>query len=117
MLARSYQVLERPQDALAAYRRAGDLAPEDIDVKILEARLLRQMAGERPTEESVALMREVAALDPDNTEANWFLGLDALRAGDRETARTLLRRALSGLPEGSGQRDELAREVERLLAD
>jgi cytochrome c-type biogenesis protein CcmH len=117
MLARSYQVLDRADEALAALVRAGQIAPDAIDIKILQARLLRERAGDQPTAESLALMREVDALDPDNVEANWFLGLEALQAGDRQAARTRLDRAIESLPPGSPEREQLTREVERLLAN
>ncbi|MEQ8604812.1 MAG: c-type cytochrome biogenesis protein CcmI [Marivibrio sp.] len=117
MLARSYRVLDRMEEALAAIERARVLEPESVDLLIEEARIRRAMAGEAQTPETVALMEKVAALDPDNVEANWFLGLDALKAGDRAAGEAHLRRAAASLPEGSDQREQLSREIERLLAD
>lgn len=116
MLARSYRVLGRMEEALEAIGRARALEPKSVDLLIEEARIRRAMAGEQQTPETVALMGEVAALDPDNVEANWFLGLDALKAGDRETAESHLTRAVEALPEGSPDRAELARQVEEMLA-
>ncbi|MCR9219433.1 MAG: c-type cytochrome biogenesis protein CcmI [Alphaproteobacteria bacterium] len=117
MLGRSYRVLGRSEEALAAFERATALDPDSVDLLIERARVMRALAGERQTPETVALMRRTAELDPDNVEANWFLGLDALKAGDREEAARRLNRAVASLPEGSQARRELSAEVEGLLAE
>lgn len=117
MLGRSYRVLGRTEEALRALDRAQDLAPEDTDLMILRARLMREQADGASTAESLALMRRVNQARPENIEANWFLGLDALDAGDRTAAADYFRTALEALPEGSERREMLARDVERLLGD
>ncbi|MBP5858061.1 c-type cytochrome biogenesis protein CcmI [Marivibrio halodurans] len=117
MLGRSYRVLGRTEEALRALGRAQELAPEDIDLMILRARLMRERADGAPTAESLALMRRVKQARPDSVEANWFLALDALEAGDRQAAEAYFDTALEALPEGSERRAMLARDVARLLGD
>lgn len=90
-------------DALAAWRKAAALAPEDADAGLVYAHALG-MAGQR--EASLAEVRRVLALHPDAARA-WYLlahalrdaedareAIDAaqksLRLADDDTARTLL---------------------------
>jgi cytochrome c-type biogenesis protein CcmH len=115
MLGRSYTALGRTEEAIAALARASDLAPDDTDLILDRARLMRTAAGERQTPETVALMRDVLAKDPDNLEALWFLGLDAVRDGDRAAARDYFDRAISQLPPGSEERASLQSEIDRLF--
>lgn len=114
MLGRSYSVLGRTEDAIAALEKASDLAPRNVDILIDRARMMRELAGDRQTPETVALMARVEELAPRNIEALWFLGLDAYRDGDRGTARTFFDRALAELPEGSAERQSLESEITRL---
>src|SRR3546814_13614337 len=57
-LGRSYTVLERPAEARDAFARAADLAPQETEPLVLQARAVRNLAGKRPTPDSVALMRD-----------------------------------------------------------
>ncbi len=115
MLGRSYTVLGREEDAVEAYARASELDPANTELLIERARLLRTIAGERQTDETVALMRDVEAVEPDNLEALWFLALDGLSRQDADAARGYLQRARDALPEGQPEYAELAAEIERLL--
>ena len=117
MLGRSYAVLGRLEEAVQAYATASGFAPDDIGLLIDRARLLRQIAGDRQTDETVALMRQVLEHDPENVEALWFLGLDTYRAGERDSARALFDRALAALPEGSAERLALTDEINRLFTE
>lgn len=119
-LARSYDVLRREDDALEALVSATAAAertnhPELEAILIDQGRLRRSIAGNAQTPESIALMRQVEAMNPDNVEALWFLGLDAVRVNDRDKAKDYFERALAGLPENAPERDALVREVDRLL--
>lgn len=116
MLGRSYGVLGRGEDAVAALTRASELAPEDPLLLIERARVLRSLAGDRQTPETVALMTRVAELDPNSTEALWFLGLDRLRAGERGEARALMERAVETIPEDAPERTSLTLQIENLFA-
>jgi cytochrome c-type biogenesis protein CcmH len=117
MLGRSYAVLNRGKDAVAALTRASELAPNNPSLLIDRARIMRSLAGDRQTPETVALMARVAELDPDNTEALWFLGLDKLRAGDRDDARDLMDRAVATIPEAAPERAALERQIQSLFPE
>ncbi|MDJ0684358.1 MAG: c-type cytochrome biogenesis protein CcmI [Alphaproteobacteria bacterium] len=106
-LARSYDVLGRPEDALQALVSAEIAFPDDVEFKLLRGRLLRAEAGTRTTEEGQALMRAVVELDSTNTEAHWFLGLAAIDRGDAAAAAGHFDQAVAGLPEGSPERAAL----------
>lgn len=117
MLGRSYTVLGRLDEAGAALSRASELAPNDTDILIDRARILRAQAGEQQTPESVALMRRVESLAPGNIEALWFLGLNDYRSGKMDDARSYFARALAALPPESAERASLEAEINRLFAE
>src|SRR3546814_8016950 len=68
------------------------------DLLVMQARALRSLAGNRPTQESLALMRRVLALDPNSIEALWFVGHAEAAEGNLEKAKDYLDRALAQLP-------------------
>ncbi|MAO92669.1 MAG: c-type cytochrome biogenesis protein CcmI [Rhodospirillales bacterium] len=114
MLGRSYRVLNRPEEAIAALEKAAALAPENVDYLIERARLMRSVAGDQQTPETVALMRDVLALDADNIEALWFLGLDAYQRDQRDAARDYFDKALANLVPGSEEYRALQAEITRM---
>ncbi len=116
-LARSYRVLERPEKELEALAEAARLAPRDPRVLLLYARGLRGGAGNRSTPETLALMRRVVEIDPDNPEALWFLAVAAAASGAREEARNLFDRALAALPPGAPGRTDLRARADEILRD
>ncbi|WP_425407393.1 c-type cytochrome biogenesis protein CcmI [Hwanghaeella sp.] len=114
-LARSYNVLDRPQDALAALEKAGEAFPQETSVMLLRGRLIRSMAGMPTTEQSQTLMDNVLAIDPNNVEALWFKAIGALDAGNRDVAADYFNKAVSVLPEGSDDRAALEQQRDKLL--
>lgn len=115
-LVRSYNVLDRPQDALAALEKAGKAFPEETSVMLLRGRMIRSMTGAPTTEESQALMDDVLAIDPNNVEALWFKAIGALEKGDRDAATVHFDKAVSALPEGSQDRTALEQQRAKLLS-
>lgn len=99
-LGRSQLVLGEPEKAIDAYRRARELAPENPDALMGEAEA-RLAAAERiegvpkVSERLSRLLREVAALQPDNPQPHWYLGLHALQQGDVAAAREAWQRVLA----------------------
>lgn len=114
-LARSYNVLGRPEEAVAALENASKAFPDDNEFKLLRARVLRAMQNTQTTVTGQTLLAEVVATDPTNVEANWFLAIGAISTGDKEAARGFFDAALSGLPDGSQEKDQLRRQSEALL--
>ncbi len=113
-LARSYNVLQKPEEARDAMARAAKVAPENVDILTLYARTIRTAAGNQPTAASAQIMQRILTLDPDNVEALFFTGLAANGAGDKEEARRLWEKAKSGLPENSPQRAAVQRQMDSL---
>lgn len=114
-LARSYNVLGRPEDAVTALESATKAFPEDNEFKLLRARVLRAMENTQTTVTGQTLLAEVVATDPTNVEANWFLAIGALSTGDKNAARNFFDAALSGLPDGTQEKDQLKRQSDALL--
>ncbi|MBF0340620.1 MAG: tetratricopeptide repeat protein [Magnetococcales bacterium] len=100
-LARSYVVLNRVNDALAAYEQILSRHPEEIDAVIALAELELQSPDSRLQRSGAQRLEALLTRQPDHPDALWYLGAVALRAGDREKARTLWKRLLPLLPPGS----------------
>ena len=113
-LARSYNVLGKPNDARTAMAKATKVAPENVDILTLYARTIRAAAGNKPTAASIEIMQKVLTLQPANVEALFFAGLAAARAGDKAEARRLWEKAQSGLPQDSKERAALQRQIDGL---
>jgi cytochrome c-type biogenesis protein CcmH len=113
-LARSYNVLGKPNDARDAMAKAVKAAPKNVDILTLYARTIRTAAGNKPTAASIEVMQKVLTLQPANVEALFFSGLAAAGAGDKAEARRLWEKAQSGLPEDSKERAALQRQIDGL---
>lgn len=115
-LGRAYTVLGRHQAARDAYGRAAELRPKDVPVLLAYAGALLEAAG-RPQSlpgEFIAIMRRVAAIDPENQEGMWYLGWAASETGDDEEAIRLWRRLLGQLPPGSPKKAMIEQAIEAL---
>ncbi len=114
MLARSYLVLERHAEAREAIARALALAPDDLEILTLQARAIRAAAGDAQTPESIAVMRRVLELAPNNLEALWFVGQAEADAGNTGRARELLERVYTMIPADSPDRATLRQRIDEL---
>jgi cytochrome c-type biogenesis protein CcmH len=115
-LGRAYRVLGEKDKAEAAFARVVALRPGDKEALLDRARMVLENAGgadpKKPLPEAfLDDMRKVAALDPNNTEALWYLGLAAAQRQDKESAAAQWRQLLALLPPGS----EDAKLVQRAL--
>lgn len=115
-LARALVVLKRDQEALAAYDHILARQPDNVAMMLEKARAIRGFAGNVPTDESAELMARVVELDPNNMEALWFSAMARLRGGDRDGAKALFDRAMANLDPGASEYQELASQVEKLMA-
>ena len=113
MLARSYRMLGRNADALAALKSGNRQVPGNLDLmKAYLAALGGEVADERLTPEFADLSTGIHALDEKDPEALWYLGLAAASRGDRAHAALYWKQLLAQLP--AGAQDRAA--VERRLA-
>lgn len=101
-LAQSHRIAGQFDKARAAYAGAIALAPDDIDLKLAYADLLRGLLPDgRLSDDLTAVMKEVVALEPDHPEALFILGLNAAQTGRPDQARAHWRKLLALLPAGS----------------
>ncbi len=114
-LARSYRVLEKPEKARDALKRASEVAPENVQVLVRYARAIRAVENKQ-TPKSLAISKRILKLDKDNPEALWFVGLHEARQGNRDKARNLFDKALAKLPD-TPQTQELRQRAKRIVGE
>lgn len=114
-LGRAYTVLKRPADAKIAMANAARLAPDNVDILLLYARTLRSAADNKQTAESVAVMRQVLALDAKNVEGLWLVGRAEIAAGKVEEGRAKMQQAVDALPAESPDRAQLQQHLDELI--
>lgn len=90
-LARSYGVLGDTAKALDAARKARERAPDRADVQIAYANAVLQSQPRNETpkplpEEATSALRLALKVEPDNKDALWLLGLDAMMSGRKDEA-------------------------------
>ena len=96
----------KPEDALAAYRKASELAPKDPEPH-LSAGLLRERQKEFSAAE--AEYKQVLAVDPQSTEAAIGLTNLYMKSGRLDEAEPLLRRLATERPDDAGIHLQLGR--------
>ena len=101
LLARAYETLGRPQDALPAYARLERLRPDDPQVLSQHAVTLALVQGEGLTGEAEALLQRALKLDPKHVPTLALLGSAAYERGDKPAALGYWQRVLAQVPEGS----------------
>ncbi|MEO1251846.1 MAG: c-type cytochrome biogenesis protein CcmI [Pseudomonadota bacterium] len=117
MLGRSYAVLSRGAESLAAFEKAASLAPTDKEVLIAHAQaMLGQLEREGAAIDAPALARlnEIAQLDPQEPFALYFLGVAANQKGETARAAEYWRALLAQLPEGSEDANRMRAMIEGL---
>ena len=103
---------DKAREALAQLAR---LRPDDVGALTAYAQSMVQAADGGALPRSLgAVIDRVLALDPDNRSALWIAGLVAEQAGSAATARRHWRRLRARLPEGSSERADLDRRLDRL---
>lgn len=115
-LGRSYLVLDEPANAVTAYARATELAPDDVSILTGygEALINASGGGNKLPDAFVEVMRKVLALEPDNTLGLWYVGLAEARAGNSKIAGILWRSLLDRLPADAPERAQVEQRIEAL---
>jgi len=101
MLGRSYTVLERYPEALAAYQALLKLKPNDAQALADAADAMGMAQGRKLAGEPEALINRALASDPDNPKALGLAGTIAFDRGDPATAARHWARALGKLDPAS----------------
>jgi cytochrome c-type biogenesis protein CcmH len=86
MLARSYRILGRNEDAAKAYARAGSFIDSDPQLLADYADVLAANANGSFDGKPLQLIRQALKLDPDNLMALWLSGTAAYNAKNYKTA-------------------------------
>jgi tetratricopeptide (TPR) repeat protein len=90
MLGALYDQLKQPKDAIAAYRRADDLEPGDLQT--MDALAAALLTGEQ-LDEALKQYKALAEADPENSEALVHIGEIERRQGKYEEALATIRKA------------------------
>jgi len=85
-----YDQLKQPKDAIAAYKRADDLEPGDLQT--MDA-LAAAMLSDDQLDEALKQYQALAEADPENTEALVHIGEIQRRQGKYEDALATIRKA------------------------
>lgn len=113
MLARSYKVMERFDEAEQAFLKAGDLLNTDPDVLMEYADLLAARAGNNMEGKPMALINKALALDPRHPMGLMMSGAAAYRLEDFAGAVAQWEKLLAVLEPGSPD----ARQVQADITD
>src|SRR5699024_6203041 len=112
LLARSYNAMQQPQDALDAYARAVQLDPDNADLLIEYANAVATMHDNSLQGRPRQLIEQALQAEPDNLNALALAGAAAFQRGDRDRALQYWRHLKRLIPQDS---PEQAR-VDELLA-
>lgn len=82
MLARSYETLRRFDQAVLAYQRLQQLAPNDAEILVDHAVALGMSSGQTLNGEPERLLQQALAIDPSNVQALALVGSAAFERRD-----------------------------------
>ncbi len=116
MLGRSYAVLGRMDEAVAAYRKALEQDGKNADLLADFADVRATGQGGSLEGEPAELLAQALAINPDAPKALALAGTRALRAGDKAQARAHWERLLKAAPEGHPLREMASRGLGELGA-
>jgi cytochrome c-type biogenesis protein CcmH len=113
MLARSYRILGRNQEAAKAYERAGSFIDSDPQLLADYADVLASNANGSFTGKPLQLINQALKLDPNNLMALWLSGTASYAAGNYKAAVQIWEKLAQQVPPGT----EDARSIEASIAD
>ena len=113
MLARSYRILGRNQEAAKAYERAGSFIESDPQLLADYADVLASNANGIFSGKPLQLIKQALKLDPNNLMALWLSGTASYAAGNYKAAVQIWEKLAQQVPPGT----EDARSIEASIAD
>ncbi len=113
MLARSYRILGRNEEAAKAYERAGDFVGSDPQLLADYADTLASNANGNFAGKPLQLINQALKLDPNNLMALWLSGTASYTAGNYKAAVQTWEKLAKQLPPGS----EEARSIGESIAE
>ncbi|MBF0270590.1 MAG: tetratricopeptide repeat protein [Magnetococcales bacterium] len=100
-LARSYVVMDRPNDAMTAYAHILTRQPDSADAIVALGELELQSPDPTKNQGGIDRLQALLTKHPDHPEALWLLGGAAFRVGDRSKALGYWNQLKTLLPPGS----------------
>jgi cytochrome c-type biogenesis protein CcmH len=99
-----------------AYDHAARLKPGDVDISLqeVEAMLANRKPDDAIPPRAVTLLTQIEAVSPDRPEVLWYLGVVAIRNGDRDGARRDWQHLLALLPAASEDHKTVAAALQTL---
>ncbi len=113
MLARSYRILGRSEDAAKAYARAGNFINNDPELLAEYADTLVAVSNGNFSGKPLQLIQQALKLDPNNLLALWLSGSAAFNSGNYKIAAQTWEMLAKQLPPGS----EEARAIETSIGE
>ena len=113
MLARSYRILGRNEDAAKAYARAGNFIDSDPQLLADYADVLATNANGSFAGKPLQLINQALKLDPNNLMALWLSGTAAYSSGNYKAAVQTWERLAQQLPAGTDE----ARAIQGSIAE
>lgn len=113
MLARSYKILGRNDDAIKAYERAGSFLDTDPQLLVDYADALAVKANGNFAGKPSQLIQQALKLDPNNMMALWLSGTAAYTTGNYQAAVRTWEKLAQLIPPGT----EDARSIEGSIAE
>lgn len=113
MLARSYRILGRSEDAANAYSRAGSFVDSDPELLAEYADTLATNANGNFAGKPLQLIQKSLKLDPNNPLALWLLGTASFTSGNYKAAVQTWETLAKLLPPGSDE----ARAIQESIAE
>lgn len=108
MLARSYRILGRNEDAAKAYARAGDFINTDPQLLADYADVLAANANGNFAGKPLLLINQALKLDPNNLLALWLSGTASFSVGNYKSAVQTWEKLAGQLPPNSEEAREIA---------
>lgn len=116
LLARAYDTLGRPKDALAAYEQLERLRPDDAQVLSQHAVTLAMVRGDGLNGEPEALLQRALRVDPRHVPTLALLASSAVERGDTAGALALWRRMQALVPPESEIATQLRDNIAKVQA-
>jgi cytochrome c-type biogenesis protein CcmH len=98
MLARSYKVMHRPEEAIRAFEKAKTFVEQDPDLLTDYADLLASTSGGNLDGQPEQLVNMALKLDPNHMQSLWLAGTAAFNRKDYGKAAETWEKALAQLP-------------------
>ena len=112
--ANAYRVLGEVSKEAGSLRKAAHIAPKNVEILLRYGRILRRVSENKQTKESVALMRQVLTVDPENFEALFLVGRAEAAAGHTDIGKAFMMKALRKVPKDTKEYIALKKQIEAI---